>query len=100
MSAAETDSPLEQEIERRCIALAGHLGWLSFKGYSRAGGADRIFFKGGRCFLVEFKTKRGKQSEKQKVEQQMMKANGTSYHVVRTIEEFRDVILTEENRHA
>lgn len=95
MSVAKTNSPLEQEIERRCCTLAEYLGWLSFKGFSRSGGADRIFFRGGKCFLVEFKTTKGKQRATQINEEKAMKENGTPYYLVRSIEEFRDILVEE-----
>lgn len=85
----------EQKLEHLCCVLAEALGWLSFKGFSRSGGADRIFFRGGRCFLIEFKSEKGKQRISQKNEERMMEKNGTPYHLVRSIEEFRDILLEE-----
>lgn len=84
----------EQELETMCCDLAKAVGWLSFKGFSRNGGADRIFFREGRCFLVEFKTLTGKVRQNQKVEAEAMKKNRTPYFVVRTLEEFKDILIS------
>ena len=84
----------EQELETMCCDLAKAVGWFSFKGFSRSGGADRIFFRDGRCFLVEFKTLTGKVRQNQKVEAEAMKKNRTPYFVVRTLEEFKDILIS------
>ena len=84
----------EQELETMCCNLAKAVGWLSFKGFSRSGGADRIFFREGRCFLVEFKTLTGKVRENQKIEAEAMKKNRTPYFIVRTLEEFKDILIS------
>ena len=80
----------EQGLETMCCQLAEAVGWLSFKGFSRHGGADRIFFRDGRCFLVEFKTLTGKVRQNQKVEAEAMK----NYLVGKGIPE--DQILLED----
>lgn len=84
----------EQELEAMCCELAKAVGWLSFKGFSRHGGADRIFFREGRCFLVEFKTLTGKVRQSQKNEMQVVKKNRTPYFIVRTLEEFKDILIS------
>lgn len=84
----------EQELERECCQLAHAIGWLSFKGFSRNGGADRIFFRDGRCFLVEFKAIGGKIRSNQKVEAELMRKNRTPYFIVRTLEEFKDILIS------
>ena len=84
----------EQGLESMCCQLAEAVGWLSFKGFSRHGGADRIFFRDGRCFLVEFKTLTGKVRQSQKNEMQVVKKNRTPYFVVRTLEEFKDILIS------
>lgn len=88
----------EQDLERSCCELAKSLGWLSFKGFSRNGGPDRIFFHGGRCFCVEFKIEGGKINPNQKVEEKIMRENGTPYHYCYSIGEFRDLLLAEERK--
>ena len=82
----------EQELETKCCRIAELFGWHNFKGSSRNGGADRIFFRGGRCFMVEFKVGKNKQQTNQKVEEGLMKMNGTPYHVVTSIEEMKEVL--------
>lgn len=87
----------EQELETMCCDLAKAVGWLSFKGFSRNGGADRVFFREGRCFLVEFKTLTGKVRQNQKIEAEAIKKNRTPYFVVRTLEEFKDILISRTN---
>ena len=43
---------------------------------------------------IEFKTQKGRQSEEQKKFQRMFEAAGYDYHIVRSLEEFRVLILT------
>lgn len=84
----------EQDFERECCKLAEAVGWLSFKGFSRNGGADRIFFRDGRCFLVEFKTLTGSVRQSQKNEQEAIRKNRTPYFLVRTLGEFKDILIS------
>ena len=85
----------EQEIETLSCKLAETLGWIPFKGFSRNGGADRIFIKNGYCFFVEFKTQKGKLRKNQEREQELAKLNGTKYYVVRSFEEFVEILKEE-----
>ena len=89
----------EQELETKCCEIAKAYGWLNFKGSSRNGGADRIFFRCGHCFLVEFKAGRNKQSANQVNEALVIdKTNYTPYYVVYTEEMMVDVLRSETSR--
>jgi len=48
---------LEKVIETECTKYAKEKGWLVYKGNApgRAGFHDRIHFKGGVCFTLEYK---------------------------------------------
>lgn len=86
----------EQELETKCCEIAKAYGWLNFKGSSRNGGADRIFFRGGHCFLVEFKAGKNKQSANQVNEAIIMeKSNYTPYYVVYAEEAMVDILRLE-----
>lgn len=85
----------EQEIEVLSCKLAETLGWIPFKGFSRSGGADRIFVRGGRCFFVEFKTEKGRMRKNQKREQKLAEVNGTRYYIARSFEEFVKILKEE-----
>lgn len=88
----------ESELEQECCKLAWTFGWSNLKGFGRSGGADRIFFKKGRCFFVEFKVSHNKQSGRQVNEELLCQENGTSYTVVRSLMEMRNVLLQQEAR--
>ena len=57
-----------------------------------AGVSDTIFLWRGKALLIEFKTPTGKQSAKQKEWQAKAEAQGFSYHIVRSLEGFQDLI--------
>ena len=89
----------EQELETKCCEIAKAYGWLNFKGSSRNGGADRIFFRGGYCFLVEFKAGKNRQSKNQKNESIIMeKSNYTPYYLVYTEEMMVEALRRETAR--
>ena len=46
---------------------------------------------------IEFKSLRGKQSEEQKKFQRMVEAAGYDYHIIRSLEEFRVLMITYIN---
>ena len=91
---SETKKQLEQELESECCKLAEAVGWGSFKGFSRNGGADRIFFRDGRCFMVEFKTLTGRVRPNQKNEAELMRKLGMPYFVIRTLSDFKDILIS------
>lgn len=91
---------LEQALETKCCEIAKAYGWLNFKGSSRNGGADRIFFRGGHCFLVEFKMGKNRQSKNQENESIIMeKSNYTPYYLVYS-EEMMVEALRRESKDA
>ena len=57
-----------------------------------AGVSDTIFLWRGTALLIEFKTPTGKQSAKQKEWQAKAETQGFSYHIVRSLEGFQDLI--------
>lgn len=74
--------------------MAQCYGWFNFKGSSRNGGADRIFYRKGACFLVEFKVGKNKQSPNQVNEEWVnMFLNQTPYYVIYTVEEFHKTLM-------
>ena len=57
-----------------------------------AGVADTIFLWAGEAYLIEFKTPTGRQSAKQKEWQNKVVAAGFWYYIIRSLEEFQDLI--------
>lgn len=57
-----------------------------------SGVSDLIVVHGGRLLFVECKDDKGRQSEKQQEFQQIIEAQGFSYHVVRSLDEFKQLI--------
>lgn len=57
-----------------------------------AGVSDTIFLWRGKAHLIEFKTPTGRQSAKQKEWQEKAEAQGFSYHIVRSLEDFKQLI--------
>lgn len=57
-----------------------------------AGVSDTIFLWRGKALLIEFKTPTGRQSAKQKEWQERAEAQGFRYYIVRSLEDFQDLI--------
>jgi len=57
-----------------------------------AGVSDTIFLWAGEAYLIEFKTPAGRQSAKQKEWQNKVVAAGFWYYIIRSLEEFQDLI--------
>ena len=57
-----------------------------------AGVADTIFLWAGEAYLIEFKTPTGRQSAKQKEWQSKAEAAGFWYYIIRSLDEFQNLI--------
>lgn len=57
-----------------------------------AGVSDTIFLWRGKAHLIEFKTPTGRQSAKQKEWQAKVEAQGFRYYIVRSLEDFQELI--------
>lgn len=56
-----------------------------------------IILPNGRLIFVEFKTPKGVQSKSQKEFEQRVTAHGYDYYIVRSLEEFKELILIFKN---
>lgn len=88
----------EAELKRLAGQLAIAMGWAWFDGVGVNGAADKIYLKQNAGWVAEFKTKIGTQSTDQEDEQIRMAKLGIPYYLIRTLEEFRTAILTEERK--
>jgi hypothetical protein len=60
----------------------------------RKGAPDLVFMTdNGQVAFIEFKTEKGRQSPEQKAFQEQAERQHIEYHVVRTFDEFRDLIV-------
>ncbi len=57
------------------------------------GVADMEYCKNGKTLFIEFKRENGKQSEKQSEFQKIIEREGFRYEIIRTFEEFKELIL-------
>lgn len=57
-----------------------------------AGVSDLIVIHNGNVLFVEVKDHKGRQSEKQKQFQELVEAQGFKYYLVRSLEEFKNII--------
>ena len=88
---------LEKDLERKIVIKAKKLGYLTYKfvSPSNRGVPDRIFIsENGKLFFVEFKSKKGKLSELQKLKISELRSRKQSVFVVNN-EELAIGILTE-----
>lgn len=56
------------------------------------GRSDMVLYLKGRAYMIEWKTEHGKQHGKQKEWQTTVEAQGFSYYIVRSVEEFKQII--------
>ena len=58
-----------------------------------AGRSDMVLYYNSNAFMIEFKTSDGSQSAGQKEWEALVKSQGFQYHIVRSLEEFKSLIL-------
>lgn len=59
----------------------------------QAGRADMVFYCAGKAHHIEIKLEKGVQSKVQKEWEQKIKAAGFEYHIIRSEQEFKELIL-------
>lgn len=91
----------ESELKLDARKLAEAMGYVVFDGLSsdRLGVADKLFMRDGRGFVVEFKIIGGIWADEQKIENVYCSSRGVPYYLCWTLEEFKDVLLTEEKKY-
>lgn len=79
----------ESTVEKKVVAFAASLGWLSYKWKSAnyVGLPDRLFFKDGQIIMVEFKAPGEKPRKKQLLVHKRLKQQGFEVHVIDIIED-------------
>ena len=60
----------------------------------QAGRSDMVLYFNGIAYMIEVKTPDGTQSKNQKEWQSIIEAQGFEYYIVRTLDEFKSLILT------
>lgn len=88
----------ERELKQHCRQLAEAMGWVYYPGTGRNGAPDQLYMKSGRGFTVEAKIGNNKQDPDQVIEETYITTRDVPYYLVRTLEEFRIVILNEEGK--
>ena len=58
-----------------------------------AGRSDMVLYYNSNAFMIEFKTLDGSQSQGQKEWEALVRSNGFQYHIIRSLEEFKSLIL-------
>ena len=62
-----------------------------------AGVADMTYLKDGKAYFFELKANKGRQSDNQKQWQEIVEAEGFSYQIIRSLDEFQTAINTLNN---
>lgn len=90
---------MEKEIQKDCITWLRYSGWYVIENYKNcgylAGVSDVTIIKRGRVVWVEFKSKKGKQREKQKIFESNIKTHGGEYVVIRELTELMDYLQVD-----
>jgi len=87
---------LEKDLERKIVIKAKKLGYLTYKfvSPSNRGVPDRIFIsESDKLFFVEFKSKKGKLSELQKLKISELRARKQSVFVVNNEELAMEILI-------
>lgn len=93
-AGCDVESKLHEQIRQACVAR----GWLAFHGsmshrtHRTEGEPDFILCLPGRVLFIECKTRTGKLSHEQAATQAWLRKLGHEMHVVRSIEEFWEVV--------
>lgn len=86
---------LEKQIEKKVCDYAKSLGWRHRKYQTPAyrGAPDRVFYKHPRrVFFIEFKSARGKLSDLQRREIELLQSEGFDVFVVSSVEEGKTIL--------
>lgn len=85
---------LESKLQSQLIKEAKKNGWIPLKiiRSNINGIADLILFKQEKVIFVEVKTDIGIVSELQKYSKNLFKQQGFEYYLVRSLNEFKDII--------
>ena len=63
-----------------------------------AGVSDLIVLNNGKTYFVELKDYKGKQSDKQKEFESTVTSEGFKYFLIRSLEEFKKIVIFTENK--
>jgi len=85
---------LESVIQSKIITYAKKNGFTVLKVVkcNITGYPDITLFRNGKTIFVEVKTETGKQSEIQKYVQKQLESQGFEYYLVRSLENFREIL--------
>lgn len=83
----------ESYIEKKVVAFAVSLGWLSYKWKSanRRGVPDRLFFKDGRLIIIEFKAPGEEPTKKQLKVHERLRKQGFEVYVIDNVEDGKEI---------
>lgn len=89
-------SRMEKDLENDCNSIAyREFGLLNLKQLSERGVPDRLYFKDGHAFFVEFKAPNGRVSKYQSHIHRQLTQAGMSVYVVDNEEDFREICRGE-----
>lgn len=85
---------LESKLQSNMIKYAKGYNFITLKiiRCNINGMSDLILLKNGKTTFVEVKTEKGVQSEMQKYVCKQLESKGFEYHLVRSMEEFKELI--------
>jgi hypothetical protein len=78
LAKIDGSDPLEKDIEKKWNKIAEKNGWVvrKFKSVNNNGVPDRIYFRDGVCFMIEFKRKNKEPTEVQQKEHKVLREQG------------------------
>lgn len=88
----------ESDLKLEAAKLAVAVGWIVRDLRGVNGSTDKIYIRGGRCWVAEFKDgDNGVISEDQYAEEARMIKNGTPHYFIRNLNEFLVALQEQEN---
>lgn len=82
----------EKDLENECNSIAyNEYGFLNLKQVSDKGVPDRLYFKNGQAFFVEFKDKGKRPTKLQRHIHRQLEAAGMKVYVVDNVDDFIEI---------
>jgi hypothetical protein len=86
----------EKDLESECNTIAfNEYGFLNLKQISEKGVPDRLYFKNGRSFFVEFKDTGKRPTKLQRHIHRQLEAAGMTVYVVDNVDDFIEICNEE-----
>lgn len=82
----------EKSIENKVTKILEKNEFENIKIMQKTGWPDRIYFKNGKCFFIEFKSQKGHLSKIQKLVIQKLINNGFNVYIIKNKKDLKNIL--------